>query len=293
MIEDVKVTIYIPTFNRCDLLTRAVNSVLNQSYRNIEVIVVDDCSTDGTHHYLKEIAQKDSRVNFFIKDKNSGAPISRNIAIDKASGTYITGLDDDDYFLPDRIEKFIKNAELLNEYEYLYSNYVYEKENLISKNKGNSFKQPKKIKFNDLLLTNYVGNQIFTYTDRLKKLGGFDVDLKAWQDLELWLRLLNDRSKSAKFLNDETYVVNKNFDIPRITLQNKGPKIIESYEHICEKLLLNPSLRKTLALQMTIYGVKVPISYLISALVSVGISIGFLYNLMFLIKLNLKNLGKK
>lgn len=293
MIEDVMVTIYIPTFNRCDLLTRAVNSVLNQSYKNIEVIIVDDCSTDQTHTYLKELAQKDSRVKFYIKDKNSGAPKSRNIAIENATGTYITGLDDDDYFLPERIEKFVKNAELLQKYEYLYSNYIYEKDNLITKNIGNSFKQPKKIKFKDLLLTNYVGNQIFTYTDRLKKLGGFDVNLKAWQDLELWLRLLNDSSKSAKFLNDETYVVNKNFDIPRITLQNKGPKIIESYEHICEKFLLNPSLRKTLALQMTIYGVKIPISYLIPALLNVGISIGFLYNLMFLIKLNLRSVGGK
>lgn len=287
------VSVYIPTFNRCDLLKRAVDSVRNQSYENIQIIIVDDCSTDSTHDYLRNIVLIDSRIKYFIKDKNSGAPKSRNIAIENATGKYITGLDDDDYFLPDRIEKFVRNAEFLNQYEYLYSNYVYEKDNLISTNKGNRIKQPKKIKFNDLLLTNYVGNQIFTYTDRLKKTGGFDVNLKAWQDLELWLRLLNDRSKSAKFLNDETYVVNKNFDIPRITLQNKGPKIIESYEHICEKFLLNTSLRKTLALQMTIYGVKVPISYLISALVSVGISIGFLYNLMFLIKLNLKNLGEK
>ncbi|MFP3339642.1 glycosyltransferase family 2 protein, partial [Micrococcus sp. SIMBA_131] len=65
-------------------------SVQNQTYSNVEIIIVDDCSTDGTHDYLKEVVNQDSRVKYFLKEKNSGATISRNIVIQNAPGTYIT-----------------------------------------------------------------------------------------------------------------------------------------------------------------------------------------------------------
>src|SRR5690606_38050208 len=84
-------------------------SILFQTYQNFEIIVVDDCSSDGTQEFLRGIAIQDKRVKFFLKEKNSGACESRNIAIQAAQGEYITGLDDDDYFLPDRLENFIKN----------------------------------------------------------------------------------------------------------------------------------------------------------------------------------------
>ncbi|HBM8534493.1 TPA: glycosyltransferase family 2 protein, partial [Escherichia coli] len=116
------VTVYIPTFNRVELLKRAVNSVLRQTYKNIEVIIVDDASTDGTHNYLELISRKDNRVKYFIKQERSGACISRNIAIQNATGKYITGLDDDDYFLDTRIEDFVRQWEKIdiNKTAFLY-----------------------------------------------------------------------------------------------------------------------------------------------------------------------------
>lgn len=113
------VTVYIPTFNRVELLKRAVESVRQQTYQNLEIIIVDDCSNDNTHGYLEEITKRDSRIRYFIKEKNSGACVSRNIAIDNAKGEFITGLDDDDYFLKNRIAEFITYIDLL-EKMFLY-----------------------------------------------------------------------------------------------------------------------------------------------------------------------------
>ena len=103
------VTVYITTFNRVNLLKRSLDSVFKQTYKNIEIIIVDDCSTDGTQEFIKEISQQDKRIKFFLKEKNGGACESRNIAIQNARGEYITGLDDDDYFLSNRIENFVNN----------------------------------------------------------------------------------------------------------------------------------------------------------------------------------------
>jgi glycosyltransferase involved in cell wall biosynthesis len=101
------VTVYIPTYNRLQLLQRAVDSVLDQTYQNIELIIVDDNSNDGTKDYLTELAKKDHRVNFKINTLNLGASASRNKAIQAARGEFITGLDDDDYFMQRRIEEFL------------------------------------------------------------------------------------------------------------------------------------------------------------------------------------------
>jgi glycosyltransferase involved in cell wall biosynthesis len=101
------ISVYIPTYNRLELLKRAVQSVQNQTYKNFEIIIVDDNSSDGTQDFLVGLAKVDSRICYFFKDKNSGACVSRNIAINLAQGELITGLDDDDYFLPHRLEFFL------------------------------------------------------------------------------------------------------------------------------------------------------------------------------------------
>src|SRR5690606_27033547 len=154
------VTVYIPTYNRVELLKRAVESVRQQTYKNLEIIIVDDCSEDSTHEYLAEISKKDSRIKYFIKEKNSGACISRNLAIENAKGEFITGLDDDDYFLENRIEIFLKNKKKLNEYAFIYSIYIHKTSIGICKKKSEILK-PRTINSRDLLSVNYVNNQIF------------------------------------------------------------------------------------------------------------------------------------
>ena len=104
------VSIYLPTRNREALLRRAINSVLTQTYTTLELIVVDDGSTDGTHTYLDTVRTGDSRIQVIRNEVSLGAPLSRNLAIRAARGEFITGLDDDDYFHPQRLATLVPVA---------------------------------------------------------------------------------------------------------------------------------------------------------------------------------------
>lgn len=243
------VTVYIPTYNRCGLLERAVESVLNQTYTNLEVIIVDDCSPDDTLDYLAKVAKKDNRVRYFQNKKNSGACVARNKAIMEAKGEFITGLDDDDYFLPERIENFVNNIHSEN-HEVQYSNYI-----LINNESNKKIKRkPKKIMQNNLLVSNYIGNQVFCRTYILRSVM-FDIHIKKFQDLDCWYRLLHNISakNSGKF----DYVIDHSHPHERITKQNNTKESIEylskknsddfslhllGYENIGCKQLINESI---------------------------------------------------
>ena len=97
------VSAIIPTHNRADMLCRAVNSVLSQSFTDFEVIVVDDGSTDDTRQRIEAYA--DPRVRYFKHDESNGAAAARNTGIRQARGSYIAFLDDDDEWLPTKLEK--------------------------------------------------------------------------------------------------------------------------------------------------------------------------------------------
>jgi glycosyltransferase involved in cell wall biosynthesis len=92
-----------PTFNRKDLLARAIQSCIDQTYRNWEMIIVDDGSKDDTDKLVEEIAVRDSRVRFY-RNPGKGANAARNFGIRKSAGDYIVFLDDDDEHLPHRFE---------------------------------------------------------------------------------------------------------------------------------------------------------------------------------------------
>jgi glycosyltransferase involved in cell wall biosynthesis len=161
--------------------------VLSQTYRNLEIIIIDDGSNDGTREYLGKLEKLDLRVVALFNSVNGGACKSRNRAINGAKGLYITGLDDDDYMLANNIESFASSALYLNRnVRALFTSSYVIKEN----GKTKKISRRKIIKQEDLLLGNYIGNQLFTKTDYLKKIGGFDENLKVWQDLECWYRLL-------------------------------------------------------------------------------------------------------
>lgn len=97
------VTVIIPTYKRPHLVVRAINSVLVQTHRQLEVLVVDDCSQDDTQSAV--VAIGDSRVRYLQHNRNKGLPAARNTGIRAAQGEYIAFLDDDDQWRTDKIEK--------------------------------------------------------------------------------------------------------------------------------------------------------------------------------------------
>lgn len=103
------VSVVIPTYNRADLLPRAIRSVRAQTYSNWEIIVVDDASTDRTRDVVHAFA--DDRVTYVRLDRNSGPSRTRNVGVSRARGSYVTFLDSDDEWLPHRLQVQLQQFE--------------------------------------------------------------------------------------------------------------------------------------------------------------------------------------
>ena len=102
------VSVAITTYNRATLVTRAIESVLQQTHRNLEIIVVDDGSTDNTSAVLDPYAAKDARIKVVRHARNRGVNAAKNTALDAARGVYTTLLDSDDELLPHGVETFVR-----------------------------------------------------------------------------------------------------------------------------------------------------------------------------------------
>lgn len=109
MVVKPKVSVVIPTYNVQDYIEQALRSALDQTVKDLEVIVVDDASTDKTVQRIKTI--KDPRIHLTVSKKNSGPSYSRNVAIQKAKGEWIALLDGDDWWEKNRLERMLKAAE--------------------------------------------------------------------------------------------------------------------------------------------------------------------------------------
>lgn len=197
------VSVYIPTKNRASLAIRAINSVLNQTHHPIEIIVVDDCSELAQYQALCDQFKNDGNVHFSRNSQPLGACATRNKAINKATGEFVAGLDDDDYFKPHRI------ATLLAAYDDKYA-FVCDNSSVFK------YYQFGDISVKKILKSNYVGNQIFTQRYKILALNGYDENFPAYQDYDLWLRLI-ERFGKAKKIQGCSQIVNTSGDYPRIS----------------------------------------------------------------------------
>ena len=98
------VSVIMTTYGRNELTKIAVNSILNQSYTNLELIIVDDCSPDDNYEFLKQLAQDDSRIIVLQTGKNGGTYLAKNLGMRESKGQFITFMDSDDWTHPDRIK---------------------------------------------------------------------------------------------------------------------------------------------------------------------------------------------
>jgi glycosyltransferase involved in cell wall biosynthesis len=179
------VIVIISTYNRAQKLRSALRSVVNQTYNNLEIIVIDDGSTDNTSEVVKNF--KDKRIKYLYK-KNSGPYDSRNYAIRRSKGDYIAFLDDDDQYLPQKIEMQVEFMQKHKEYGFCYGNLKILKNRkshlIISKEKENTYIN---------LLLDGTGSYVTIQTILLKrsvvkKTGLFRLDIKRAEDYDYWLR---------------------------------------------------------------------------------------------------------
>lgn len=183
------VSVVIPTHNRVDLLPRAIESVLKQTYDNFEIIVVSDGSTDNTEEVVKKYADNDSRVKYIGYMPARGGNVARNIGIEASQGEYVAFLDDDDEWLS---EKLSKQVGLLEKDDNV--GMVYTGVHIIYVNEKVEYNSMSKV-FGDLkrriLIDNCIGttSTVVLRKSILEKSGMFDVELKALQDYDLWIRI--------------------------------------------------------------------------------------------------------
>lgn len=185
------VSIIMPAYNCEDFIGTTLDSVLNQTYKNWEVIVIDDCSSDNTVTVVQEYTKIDSRIKYYKLQKNSGAAVARNKAVDFAKGKYMAFLDSDDIWFPEKLTKqvgFMKN----NRYSFTCTSYtkIDEEGNYLNR----TIKAQNVRDYNGLLKT-CPGNSTVIYNS--EKLGKFRIpDIKKRNDYVMWLQVI----KKEKYL---------------------------------------------------------------------------------------------
>lgn len=229
-----RVSVYMPTHNRLDLLRRAVSSVLAQSMADFELIIVNDQSSDGTADYLDELAASNPRVRVLHNASNLGACASRNRAIAVARGEYVTGLDDDDFFLPERLAAFLRcwmvTERLEPALKGLYSNVYFMTH---ADGGGRATQVLSRVTRSDLQRRNHVGNHVFTKTEYLSAIQGFDPAFPAWQDYDTWYRLAG--SEGCLVAEPSiSYVVDESHDNARISAASLE-RFERAHELFCSK----------------------------------------------------------
>lgn len=212
--EDELVSIIMPSYNTAMYIKETIHSVINQTYQNWELIIVDDCSDDNTDEVVESIGEK--RIKYLKNQKNCGAAISRNRALKEAKGKWIAFLDSDDLWNPDKLEKqmaFMKK----NNYHFSYTNYVeIDEENCPN---GVLVTGPKKVSKLALYTFNYMGCLTVMY-DR-EYVGDVQIEnLEKRNDYAIWIKVAK---KSPAYLLNEVLAQYRIRTSGSVMNRSKGP----------------------------------------------------------------------
>ena len=193
--ENKTVSIIMPSYNTAKFIAESINAVLNQTYSDWELIIVDDCSTDNTDEVVATFT--DQRIRYLKNEENSGAAVSRNRALKEAKGKWIAFLDSDDLWMQDKLEKQIKFMED-NGYGFSYTRYQEIDEQ--SAPLGVEISGPKKISKTGMF--RYCWPGCLTVMYNAQSVGLIQIeDIKKNNDYAMWLKVVR---KEKCFLLDET-----------------------------------------------------------------------------------------
>ena len=180
------ITVIMPCYNASQFISEAINSVINQTYQNWELIIVDDCSSDDSVEIINQYIKTDNRIKLFSTDQNSGtASVPRNLGIKNAVGDYIAFLDTDDIWLPKKLEKQILLIEKINAV-LVYS--FYEKINTDGIRNNRVIKSPLEVNYKQLLTGNIIGCLTAIYS--VNELGKIYFSTAGHEDYIMWLEIL-------------------------------------------------------------------------------------------------------
>ena len=180
---DGLVSIIMPSWNTGKFIGESIQSVLNQTYKNWELIIVDDCSTDNTDEIMASF--NDERIRYFRNEKSSGAALTRNRAIREARGEWIAFLDSDDLWMPQKLEYQIK---FMQKNDLVFSYHEYEKIDEESKPLNIYVSGPRIVTKRKMYNYGYPGCLTFMYST--KAMGLIQIkDIKKNNDYAILLKL--------------------------------------------------------------------------------------------------------
>lgn len=188
--ENEKISVIVPTYNRGHSILKSIYSILNQTYKFLEILVIDDGSTDDTRKVIKQI--DDKKIRYIRMNKNRGGSFARNIGIKKASGKYISFQDSDDIYHPNKLEKQYKNL-IQNNTDLDFCKvclFINESKMFFFPNKRQE-KNIKKGKVEDELCNgNFISTQSILVKSLFIKKFLFDTHFPRLQDYDLVLRMI-------------------------------------------------------------------------------------------------------
>jgi len=191
------VSIITPSYNSSKFIKDCVASVFSQTYKNWEMIIVDDCSKDNSKEIISELSTKDKRIKPIFLEKNVGAAEARNAAIRQSKGKYVAFLDSDDLWNPKKLEKQLSFM-YENEIAFSYTNYQFMSEN--GEDLSNIISAPEKMTYDSYLKNTIIGC-LTVIIDR-EKSGKFEMpNIRSSHDMALWL-LIMKRGFSAYGLDE-------------------------------------------------------------------------------------------
>ena len=242
-----KVSIIIPVFNGANYLREAIESAINQSYKNIEIIVVNDGSNDNGETERIALEYKD-KIKYYKKE-NGGVASALNLGIEKMEGEYFSWLSHDDLYEKTKVENQIKILATLNNiktliccrYKVVDKDLNYIQENNYGEEKDKLIDRP--IKY---LLKGYVhGCCLLIHKEHFERAGNFNETLKTTQDFDMWFRML--RGQKIYFNNDIGV-------ISRAHEEQDSRKLFDYHLTECDELLINMAKELTVEEKIKISG---------------------------------------
>ena len=251
-----RVSAIIPTYNCLKYLPKAIDSVLKQTHQDIELIIINDNSDDGTSAYLETI--DDERI-VTISTSGVGAPQARNLGIEKATGEYIAFLDADDFWFPEKIQyqiefhqrysslamSFTNYDHLTEDYKVIVDCFSYWSQFQDQDDMFINIENP--LEF--IIAYNVIGTStVMVKTDVFSQVGSFNADIKYGEDWELWLRLSENHQVGVMNSVQVGYLMRASSVTQTESLKLRNLQSIESilqyYQNERERWNLSPTTFK-------------------------------------------------
>lgn len=183
------ISVVLPTYNGIDNIRKSIDSVLDQSYKDIELIIVDDCSTDGTGALVDEYAATHDNVHVIHNEKNRKLPASLNIGFSYAKGDYYTWTSDDNYFAPEALARMYGIFQSDPNADIVYTDYY----TIDSEDKITGEINHKD--YTDIFSDNIIGACFLYKKEVHEKLNGYDEGLFLAEDYDFWIRAVINKFK--------------------------------------------------------------------------------------------------